>query len=362
MANFVIREKPGPPSLLVRPRPDENGNFVAFATQNDGFGVYIHQEVLDFIERESRRAAPNEVIGLLAGRICRDLQRVPYTLVMAAEGAIGDEADAGPGHVHISPDGRARVRRRLEAAHPDREIVGWYHSHPNHEAQFSPVDATEQSAWPDANHVGIVFSGRERDEPFGVYRGPGAIRLLRRRAESRANATEQTQPDRAKLPAVVNAQTGRVPAVRRVRSGRLIGAALRLLAVLVVLGFAAGVVWLHVRVRAVENALGDVRGMVQISRAQAAPAETPTPQQPPPSSDTGPQISIVPEADTKSVNRTALTDGPAVTPAANPLNKKALGNKNRRAGKNRTPGARGKNSKNSETTNTKPAEARPVNQ
>lgn len=377
MANFRIKTKGQPPSPLVRPRPDENGNFIAFVSQTDGFSAYIHRDVLDFIEREARRAAPNEAIGLLAGRICHDLERAPYTLVMVAEGAIGNEADTGPGHVHISHDGRSRVRRRLEAAHPDREIIGWYHSHPHHEARFSPVDVREQSGWTDPNQVGIVFSATQRDEPFGVYRGPGATRLLLRCAEAQTSAagqtdfsnerglaervtTERTQPGRPKLPAGAITRTRSVPGVvPGARFGRLRGATPRLLVLLGALGLAAGVFWLHLRVRSIETALGSTRG---VASSSPTPAETPMPEQPSQLPDARSQASAPPQSETGSANRTALTDGPIAKPAANPLNGSVRRRNNARAGKSKKPAARIKNNKKREATNTRPAESRPVNQ
>ena len=68
------------------------------------------------------------------------------------------------------------MRRRLEVAHPDREIVGWYHTHPNYPSEFSSVDIQEQRIWSDRNHIGIVYSTSDA-EPFGVYRSSEAIRL-----------------------------------------------------------------------------------------------------------------------------------------------------------------------------------------
>jgi hypothetical protein len=264
------------------------------------------------------------------------------------------------------------VRRRLEAAHPDREIIGWYHSHPHHEARFSPVDAREQSAWTDPNQVGIVFSATQRDEPFGVYRGPGATRLLLRSAEAQTSATGQTdfstergltervttdrtQPRRPKLPAGVGTLTRNLPRVPGARFGRLRGAAPRLLILLGAFSLAAGVVWLHLRVRSIETALGSTRG---VASSSPKPAETPMSEQPSQLPDTRSQASAAPESEMGSANRTALTDGPIVKPAANPLNGSVRRRNNTRASKNKKPEARDKKNKKREATTPKPAEPR----
>src|SRR6185503_13845852 len=135
--------------------------FCAFVSERDGFAALIHHNVKEAIAREAFEALPNETIGLLAGRVLRD-ERGPYTLVLAAQGARPDEIDATPSHVHISANGHADVRSRLEASAYGLDIIGWYHSHPRFPARFSSVDVTEQSTWRDPNHIGIVISGNDQ--------------------------------------------------------------------------------------------------------------------------------------------------------------------------------------------------------
>lgn len=178
MANIKIRTRSGAGQHLVRPRPQEDGQFGLWVSDADHFSAYVHADVLDFIKRNGDTAAPHETIGLLAGRVCHDPVNGPYTLVMAAENAISGEFESGPGHVKLKAIGQTHLRRRLEDAHPDREIVGWYHTHPNYQPVFSPVDAKEQQTWNDQNSIGIVYStDGSGAESFGVYRGPESVRL-----------------------------------------------------------------------------------------------------------------------------------------------------------------------------------------
>jgi proteasome lid subunit RPN8/RPN11 len=163
-------------SLPFIARPTRDENFVVFTSEDDGFTVFIHRDVTDDISHKAHEAAPNETIGLLAGRVMRD-ERGPYTLVLAAEGARRDEVEATPSHVRISARGHAQVRGRLESSAYGLDIIGWYHSHPRYPARFSSVDVTEQSTWRDQNHLGIVISGSDAREPLGVYRGPHAALL-----------------------------------------------------------------------------------------------------------------------------------------------------------------------------------------
>lgn len=333
MANFIARTKTGPPSPLVRPRPSENDNFVPFSAEGDGFSVYVHREVLEYIERESRHAAPNETIGLLAGRVCRDPAHGPYTLIMAADSARTDEVEASPGHVHISASGNASVRHRLEETHPDREVVGWYHSHPRYPARFSQVDNAEQSTWNDPNHVGIVFSGTGEPDPFGVYRGPEAVRLSRGRPPRRAadqglrvespapaeTLKEQARRQGLKLPVVTIPPGGRAQVARPALSREPISAPRLLFALLLIL-LAAGVVWLHVRVSSIETSLHG-------AAASAATKPAPTAEAPPPAAS--PEADAATKQDAPPDEQTtgavparlpALMGTPDVTPPANPLN------------------------------------------
>lgn len=178
MSHIKIRTNAGAGSNLVRPRPQGDPQFGLWVSNQDKFSAYVRTDVLDFIKRNGDTAAPNETIGLLAGRVCHDPVSGPYTLVMAAENAVPGEFEADPGHVKLKAAGQTLVRRRLEDTHPDREIIGWYHSHPDNAPIFSPVDAREQQTWNDQNSIGIVYStDGEGAESFGVYRGPDSVRL-----------------------------------------------------------------------------------------------------------------------------------------------------------------------------------------
>jgi proteasome lid subunit RPN8/RPN11 len=176
MEYFQPRPRTTYPNLPFISRPSLEREFSAFVSEQDGFAALIHQDVKESISREAVKALPNETIGLLAGRVLRD-ERGPYTLVLAAQGARPDEIDATPSHVHISANGHAQVRNRLEGSAYGLDVIGWYHSHPRFPARFSPVDVTEQSTWRDPNHIGIVISGIDHVDPFGVYRGPKATLL-----------------------------------------------------------------------------------------------------------------------------------------------------------------------------------------
>lgn len=279
MTNIKLRPRQHTITRLVRPRPDGNEAYVAFVSDG-GFCAYVHRDVLDLIARHAEVVAPDEAIGLLAGRICHDPKYGPYTLVMAADGARSGEFKSGPGHVELLPIGHDKVRRRLENAYPDRELVGWYHTHPNCAPRFSRVDANEQATWNDLGHVGIVYSGIEPAEPFGVYQGPDAS-LLRRRVdvkpedEKDRDRDAQEEPAREPeplaqpvTPASVLTQAPNPNGARAKRRRRLKAVLLYLVALLLVC-LLCGLYWLHYRLQSVEARLGDLAA----EKARSAPAD-----------------------------------------------------------------------------------------
>jgi hypothetical protein len=186
------------------------------------------------------------------------------------------------------PAGHDKVRRRLEDAYPDRELVGWYHTHPNCAPRFSRVDADEQATWNDPGHVGIVYSGVEPAEPFGVYRGPDAS-LLRRRTDvvpgeeqgRGRDGDAQEEPAREPEPPAQPATPARVPTQAPNPNGarsnrrRRLKAALLYLVLLLLVCLLGGLYWLHYRVQSVEARLGDMAA----ERARNASADS-RPEQP----------------------------------------------------------------------------------
>jgi proteasome lid subunit RPN8/RPN11 len=166
------------PSLLWRERPRGNSDYIRFSLTTGVFEAFIRKDVLETAYQVALEALPNETMGLLAGRVCQDAQG-RYTLVHAAEGANSDEVYSTPNRVRISAKDYATVRQRLERAHPALEMVGWFHSHPTLQPQFSLEDMREQSTWTDINHVALVVSCGSVAERFGLYCGPDSTEMFR---------------------------------------------------------------------------------------------------------------------------------------------------------------------------------------
>jgi proteasome lid subunit RPN8/RPN11 len=205
--------------LLVHARPRESRDYLLYDSEPDAPSVYLHCKAAEQMRVATIRAVPNETIGVLLGRACRD-ERGVYTVVASAMVAIAEEFDGTRGAVRISAAGRSSLHGRASELHPTLEVVGWWHSHPHGAPRYSSVDLDEQATYPRAHHVGIVAAaegynrnGRpsDRHDPLGVYVGPRAIRLERAQRAMRPHpvltgASEHSarieRSDRAGLPAV----------------------------------------------------------------------------------------------------------------------------------------------------------------
>jgi proteasome lid subunit RPN8/RPN11 len=110
----------------------------------------LSNAVIEEIRREGQQAYPGECCGILAGRT-GDVKEV-LRLVPAMNRRTDD-----PHRYLISPDDLRLIEARLRSS--GQEVMGFYHSHPDHPATPSAFD-TEQ-AWPWYSYI-IVGVDRGR--------------------------------------------------------------------------------------------------------------------------------------------------------------------------------------------------------
>ena len=98
------------------------------------------------LRRHGEQTYPHECCGVLLGRI--DDDGVKHVLaVVQCENQRSDSL-----HNRYSIDPRQLVRIQREAREHDQDIVGFYHSHPDHPARWSPTDLTE-AHWTGCSYV-----------------------------------------------------------------------------------------------------------------------------------------------------------------------------------------------------------------
>ena len=96
------------------------------------------------IRRHGEEAYPQECCGILIGTRERDTRTVLNTIRCL------NISDSPQSRYDIDP--RELIRAQREAHDRGLDIVGFYHSHPDHSAQWSPTDL-EQAHWIGCSYV-----------------------------------------------------------------------------------------------------------------------------------------------------------------------------------------------------------------
>lgn len=99
----------------------------------------------DALRRHAEEAYPHECCGILIGAVEGDTRTVQF--VIRCRNARTDSP-----HRRYEIDPRELIRAQREARQRGLEIVGFYHSHPHHPAQWSPTDL-EQAHWIGCSYV-----------------------------------------------------------------------------------------------------------------------------------------------------------------------------------------------------------------
>ena len=105
----------------------------------------------DEIRRHGEETFPHECCGVLLGVIGEDTREVRATVRCD-----NTRIDSPQNRYNIDPRQLVRVQR--DARERDLDIVGFYHSHPDHPARWSPTDFQE-AHWIGCSYV---ITGVER--------------------------------------------------------------------------------------------------------------------------------------------------------------------------------------------------------
>jgi proteasome lid subunit RPN8/RPN11 len=96
----------------------------------------ICKSELDSLRRHGEETYPHECCGVLLGQADGDAR-----LVTSAVRCGNTRNDSPQNRYHIDPKELIRIQR--EGRERGEDIVGFYHSHPDHPARWSPTDLAE---------------------------------------------------------------------------------------------------------------------------------------------------------------------------------------------------------------------------
>lgn len=107
--------------------------------------LYVTQGVFDAMRAHGEETYPHECCGALLGRAAAEGWRV-----VEAVKAGNTRVDSAHNRYNIAPIELVRIQRA--AREKGLEIAGFYHSHPDHPAQWSPTDFAE-AHWLGCSYV-----------------------------------------------------------------------------------------------------------------------------------------------------------------------------------------------------------------
>ena len=105
----------------------------------------INKKDYDEIRRHGEETYPHECCGVLLGQMDGDVRTVTSTARCG-----NTRTDSPQNRYHIDPKELVRIQR--QARERAEDIIGFYHSHPDHPAQWSKTDL-EEAHWIGCSYV-----------------------------------------------------------------------------------------------------------------------------------------------------------------------------------------------------------------
>ena len=105
----------------------------------------LNEQTYDAVRRHGEETYPHECCGVLLGRSLDDVN-----VVEDAIRAGNTRTDSAHNRYHIAPHELVKIQR--EGRKRGLDIVGFYHSHPDHPAQWSKTDFAE-AHWLGCSYV-----------------------------------------------------------------------------------------------------------------------------------------------------------------------------------------------------------------
>jgi proteasome lid subunit RPN8/RPN11 len=128
----------GHPEIPVRLLPTDDSNLWRWQPADSPFPIFMHHRVNLAITQHARQNSEREVGGFMLGEVCRDEHAQLFVVVTHALQA--EFAEETRGHITFTHKTWLGIHSLHEAHHPDKLIVGWYHTHPGWSIFLSQQD------------------------------------------------------------------------------------------------------------------------------------------------------------------------------------------------------------------------------
>jgi proteasome lid subunit RPN8/RPN11 len=134
--------------------------------QGKRLGLKLSEAVFAQLRAHGEETYPHECCGVLLGKALESSNQVE-----AAVRAGNTRTDSAHNRYHIAPQELITIQR--QARDQDLDIVGFYHSHPDHPAQWSQTDFNE-AHWVGCSYViTSVEKGRAKQTNSFYLSGTG---------------------------------------------------------------------------------------------------------------------------------------------------------------------------------------------
>lgn len=144
--------------------PDE---YFLVGQDDPRLSIYLRYQLFKALEEFAKREQ-REQVGLLVGRASELTDGSNFVVVEdAIEAPVGDEQTG-----RFEEGLWKRARRIASARHPDRVVLGWFHTHPDGSMEIGEEErAVHRSHFPEENHLLYVISSKGQDRNFFLRQG-----------------------------------------------------------------------------------------------------------------------------------------------------------------------------------------------
>jgi proteasome lid subunit RPN8/RPN11 len=149
--------------------PLHDSNYWVWSPPESPIPIFMHQRANRYIACHATNNSDREVGGLLLGQVIRDSEEGPaYPVISHAISA--RFAAEMRGHLTFTQQTWLDLLRQREEFHPDREVLGWYHTHPGFGIFLSEWDLLiQRSFFRELWQVALVVDPHDLTAGFFVW-------------------------------------------------------------------------------------------------------------------------------------------------------------------------------------------------